>query len=120
MHTVSSTHSFERAAKVAGMTDEEIEELINYLALHPDAGEEIVGSGGCRKFRFARKGAGKRGGYRTVTFYSGAMVPVYLITVFAKGQKSNLSQAEVNQLSKITAALSKQCREKVVKVSSKR
>ena len=40
--------------------------------------------------RFARKGAGKRGGYRVVYFYSPAdNTPIFLITVFAKNEKAD-------------------------------
>jgi hypothetical protein len=46
-------------------------------------------------------GAGKSGGYRTITFYSGEICPVYLLTVFGKGEKSNLSKSERNALAKL-------------------
>lgn len=65
----------------------------------------IAGTGGCRKVRWAGRGKGKSGGYRTITFYSGAVMPVYLLTVFGKGEKSNLSAAECNALRVLTKAL---------------
>ncbi len=65
----------------------------------------MPGTGGCRKFRVAGRGKGKRGGYRTITFYSGPMIPVFLITIFAKGERADLSQKERNQLATITKAL---------------
>ena len=36
------------------------------------AGDVIEGTGGARKLRFAGKGKGKRGGFRVITFFSGA------------------------------------------------
>ncbi len=65
-------------------------------------GVEIRGTGGCRKFRFAGRGKGKSGGYRVVTFFTGESLPVYLITVFGKDMKDNLSDAEANELKKLT------------------
>ena len=96
MHGVCQTHAFNRAAAKAGMSEEEITDLATYLALNPTAGEDLVGTGGCRKLRVAGRGKGKSGGYRTITFFSGETFPVFLITVFAKGEKATLSQAERN------------------------
>jgi hypothetical protein len=65
------TKSFEVAAKQAGMTDEETADLVTFLAENPKAGDELAGTGGCRKVRIGGRGRGKSGGYRTITFYSG-------------------------------------------------
>ena len=58
----------------------------------------IPGTGGARKVRIGGKGKGKSGGYRVITYYAGADLPVFLIGVFAKGQRVDLSQAERNEL----------------------
>jgi hypothetical protein len=105
MHAVAQTHAFNRAAKEAGMTDDEIESLVTFIAENPMAGREIPGTGGCRKIRFAGRGKGKRSGYRTVTFFTGEKLPVFLITVFAKGEKIDLSESERNNLRVITKAI---------------
>jgi hypothetical protein len=102
MHTVSLTKPFEIAAKRAGMTDVEIGDVVTFLAENPEAGDELAGTGGCRKVRIAGRGKGKSGGYRTITFYSGENMPVYLITVFSKGEKSNLTSSEAAALKAIT------------------
>lgn len=82
------------------MSDEDIEELINFLASEPDAGDGMEGTGGCRKVRFAIRGnnKGKGGGVRTITLFSGPDMPVFLLTVFGKSQKVSLSKGERNQL----------------------
>jgi hypothetical protein len=98
MHAVALTHAFVRAAKQAGMTEDEVDGLVDYLAENPTAGVEIAGTGGCRKVRVAGRGRGKSGGYRTITFYTGERFPVFLITVFSKGEQANLSQSERNGL----------------------
>jgi hypothetical protein len=81
MHVVALTHEFIRAAAESGMSEDEIENLVDYLAGNPMAGDEIVGTGGCRKVRVAGRGKGKSGGYRTITFYSGKERPLYLLNV---------------------------------------
>lgn len=105
LHTVCETHSFRRAAGHAGLTREEVEDLVTYLAANPMAGNEMPGTGGCRKFRLAGRGKGKSGGYRTITFYSGKMIPIFLIPIFSKGERADLSQNERGQLAAITKAL---------------
>jgi hypothetical protein len=116
MHTVCELKTFRRAAETAGMSEGEIEELVEFLSLNPTAGEEIQGTGGCRRVRVAGRGKGKSGGYRTITFYSGRDVPVFLITVFSKGERSDLSKADRNELAVLTKELVSEYRKKVVKV----
>ncbi len=59
MHTVAETYAFRRQAEAAGMTEEEIDELVSFLSVNPMAGKAIPGTGGCRKVRFAGRGKGK-------------------------------------------------------------
>jgi hypothetical protein len=105
MHAVCETHAFRRAAAKAGMSENDIFALVGYLAENPTAGDVIAGTGGCRKLRWAGRDKGKSGGFRTITFYSGAMMPLYLLTVFGKGEKANLSDAECNALRALTKAI---------------
>jgi hypothetical protein len=105
MHAVCETHAFRRAAAKVGMSEDDIFALVGYLAENPTAGDAMAGTGGCRKLRWAGRGKGKSGGYRTITFYSGALMPVYLLTVFGKGEKANLSKAECNALQMLTKAI---------------
>lgn len=104
MHTVSELTAFRRQAEIAGMNEEDIQDLIGFLAENPEAGDEIAGTGGCRKVRFRIRGnnKGKSGGVRTITFYSGESMPVFLLAVFAKGQKVSLTQREKNMLRAVT------------------
>jgi hypothetical protein len=100
MQTVCELHSFRKAAFASGMSDADISDLVNYLAEYPDAGEEMQGTGGCRKLRFAIRSnnKGKSGGVRVITFFSGATLPVFSLTAFGKSQKVNLTKAERNAL----------------------
>lgn len=85
-----------RSARRVGVTEEELDKIRTYLAEHPDAGAEMPGTGGARKLRFAGKGKGKRGGYRLITFYRGQAVPVFLLDIYAKGERVDLTQQEKN------------------------
>jgi hypothetical protein len=65
-------------------SEEERAEFASFLAANPEAGDVIPGSGGCRKIRWTRHGAGKRGGVRviyTARLKSGALV---LLVIYAK------------------------------------
>ena len=57
------------------------------------------------KVRFAGRGKGKSGGYRVITFYTGPTFLVFLLNVFAKGEKINLTMAERNALRAILAEI---------------
>jgi hypothetical protein len=105
MHTVALTHAIVRAAAAAGMTDDALRQLVDVIAANPTIGDLIVGTSGCRKLRFAGRGKGKSGGYRVITYYAGEAVPVFLITVFSKGERANLTKDECNQLSTRTKAM---------------
>ena len=74
------------------MTDEEREGIVVFLAANPEAGISL--GGGLRKVRIGREGSGKSGGYRTLYVFCGAHVPLFLLTVFAKNEKDNLTKAE--------------------------
>ena len=101
MQTVVELPEFLRRAK-AIMSDDERFALVDFLAANPDAG--IMLGGGLRKVRFAREGGGKSGGYRTIYVFGGAEVPIFIVTVFAKNEKDNLTKAELAA----AVALSKQ------------
>ena len=101
MQTVISTPEFLSQAKKHGLSQDEINAIVEYLATDPLAGEVMVGTGGARKLRHAGKGRGKSGGYRTIHYYGGDDIPVFLLTVYGKGAAANLTKAERNALAKI-------------------
>lgn len=107
MHEIVETNPYLRAAKIAKVSDDEMAQIVDYIAENPDIGEIMVGSGGCRKVRFARKGKGKSGGYRIVTYYSDLNNPVFLLWIFAKNRQENLNNAQITALSKSVKELIK-------------
>ena len=93
VQTVIETNAFIGAAAAAGMTEDERSQVVTLVAVEPTRGVIPGGWGGARKFRFAKPGKGKSGGYRIVTAYCGPATPVFLITLFGKGEKANLTKA---------------------------
>ena len=85
----------------------ERQSIINYLALHPVAGDLMQGTGGIRKLRWSAQGKGKSGGVRVIYYYHNEGMPLFLLTVFGKGEKANLSKSERNELAKLTSLLVK-------------
>ena len=93
MHTVGETPSYLSAAKelldAEGMTS-----VVEMVASNPELGEVMPGTGGFRKFRAARPGMGKRGGVRVIYIYRDETFPLFLVKVYAKNMKENLTMAE--------------------------
>lgn len=102
--TVVETPFFLR--KSATLMDEaERSDLVLFLGLNPDAGDVIRGTGGVRKARWAAPGKGKSGGFRVVYYFYSETFPLFLLTVYAKNEKANLTKAERNELKKLVPLL---------------
>lgn len=86
-------------------TEEEMEDIKVSIASDPTAGVLMQNTGGVRKIRVARDGRGKSGGARVIYFFGGDEIPIFLLTVFAKNEKANLSKADCNALAKLTREL---------------
>jgi hypothetical protein len=100
MHTVVETPQYLKASESI-FSEAERQDIATAIASEPEAGDLMPGTGGYRKRRFKRAGMGKRGGARVVYLYGGKDFPIFLITVYAKAEKGNLSKAEQNALAKI-------------------
>ena len=81
--------------------------IINYLAKHPASGDIMKGTGGIRKLRWSAKGKGKSGGVRVIYYHHNQSMPLFLLTLFGKGEKANLTKTECNDLAKFTLLLIK-------------
>lgn len=97
--TVVETPAFLRAAG-ALLNDEERSEMIAFVAANPEAGDLIPGTGGVRKLRWAAGGKGKRGGVRVIYYFHDNWIPVFLLDIYAKNVKENLTMAERNAMKK--------------------
>ena len=95
MRTVAETPIFQRYAADI-WTDAERVEFINWIALNPEAGDLIKGSGGCRKVRWAASGRGKSGGARII-YFNAAEQTIWLL-IYTKGKFDNLPTSFLSEL----------------------
>jgi hypothetical protein len=86
---------------VERLTDEEYQKLQIRLCEFPDAGDLIKGSGGLRKIRQAAKGKGTRGGSRVIYYFAAAKEAFYMLDIYVKNEKEDLSQVEIKNLRSI-------------------
>jgi hypothetical protein len=79
--------------------------LHDFLRHDPQAGAVIRGTHGMRKLRWARPGTGKSGGVRIIYYFYREDTPLTLLSLFAKNEKENLSDRDVNELAKLADRL---------------
>ena len=114
MIAVVETEEF--LADVKGvLSEDEHDDLILFVALHPEAGDVIPGTGGLRKLRWAAKGRGKRGGSRVIYYFHDIHVPLFLMAIFAKNVQADLSTRQRNALTRQLRGLKSDCRERIPK-----
>ena len=87
------------------LSESERKSVIDYLAAYPKSGDLMEGTGGIRKLRWGRGNKGKSGGVRIIFYYHDERIPLYLLTVFGKNERPNLSKAERNELAKLVSVL---------------
>lgn len=89
------------------MTEDDRRELELLLLEDPKRGQLIERTGGFRKVRFARpsRREGKSGGTRVIYYLLDRRERIYLLLVYAKGVKDDLTRAEENELRKLARAL---------------
>jgi mRNA-degrading endonuclease RelE of RelBE toxin-antitoxin system len=92
------------------MSSHERDEFIDFLAKHPDSGEEITGTGGIRKIRWGAKGKGKSGGVRIIYYFYNESTPVFLLTVYGKGEQENITPAQKKEMSGLVKILKTECK----------
>lgn len=82
------------------------------LLKNPDAGRIIQGTGGLRKLRIADpgRGKGKRGGYRVIYLDLAGIERTYLLALYDKGEKDDISAEEKNVLKSMVETLKKEVR----------
>ncbi len=83
------------------LADERYRQLQIALMLRPEQGPVLKGSGGLRKVRWARPGAGKRGGLRVIYYWAPAEQAFYMLYVYAKVEQGDLTAAQVRQLGQV-------------------
>ena len=104
MLTVAELPEFIRTSDKL-LTETERHDIIRYLAEHPKSGDVMEGTGGVRKVRWGRGSQGKSSSVRVIYYFYDESMPLYLLTLFAKGDKSNLSKSERNELASLVKLL---------------
>jgi len=78
--------------------EEERGEFAAFIALNPEAGAVIRGSGGVRKVRWGREGTGKSSGVRIVYLARNERGEIYLLTLYAKSETASISAATLKEI----------------------
>lgn len=102
--TIAELAEYIRRAEKLMSVSERLD-IINYLAAHPKAGDLMEGTGGIRKLRWGRGTQGKSGGVRVIYYVHSEQMPLYLLTLFAKNERANISKAERNELAELVDLL---------------
>jgi len=102
--TVAETAGFIRQAADI-WTDEERADFVDFIARNPEAGDLVPESGGVRKVRWSRRGSGKRGGVRAIYFYHNPEMPLYLLMIYAKSRRDDLSSDAKRSVQALIARL---------------
>lgn len=119
MHGVIETAIFLRDADRAGITEEARGAIVDLIAWNPMLGDVMPGTGGARKLRVPGRGKGKSGGYRVVTYFAGRDVPILMLGIIDKGERSDLSQAHKNELRRELSGYADDYRASVVAMASR-
>lgn len=104
---VFTTKAYERAIRKVTTADVR-KDMESAIAADPTVAPVIPGTGGIRKLRWAGSGRGKRGGIRTVYFYHAGPEAVYLLTVYAKAAREDLTPADKKAWARLVAAIKKE------------
>ena len=102
--TIVETHSFQKESqKILG--ESEIDKLKNFLSLNPQSGDIIPGLRGIRKIRWQVNQKGKSGGARIIYFFYNTNMPVFLLDIYRKSEKSDMSFKEKKMLNNMVDEL---------------
>ena len=92
-----------------GFNDDDLAILENELIDNANKGVLMRNTGGIRKIRVPLNGKGKSGGARVCYVNFAIYEKIYLIDVFSKNEKENLSKEECNELKKLISTLKEEC-----------
>lgn len=101
---VVETDGFAKDARKI-FTEDELADLHQHFGMFRLLGAVIKGTGGLRKARWGARGKGKRGGVRIYYYYGGDHVPIFLIAIYAKSEKSDMTPTEKKAAAKLVEAL---------------
>lgn len=103
MSVVEMPEFLDRAKAI--LTEAERTALVAHLGANPEAGQLVPGTGGVRKIRWGTPGQGKRGGARVIYYYYNESIPLFVLDIYAKNQKTDLSEADKRSLKRLLPIL---------------
>ena len=112
--TVIETSAFSRRAEKL-LTSEEHDDLLLYLSMYYKVGDEIPGTGGVRKLRYAMGGRGKSGGVRAIYYFFDELNPILALFLYGKNEQANLTPAEKKLAASLAAAMKAEVKARRVK-----
>lgn len=83
------------------LCEEERDAFAVYISKNPKAGVVVRGSGGVRKVRWALEGGGKSGGVRVIYFNRLGKGEIWLLTLYAKSERSSIPPSELRLLKEV-------------------
>ncbi len=83
------------------LDDEAYRDLQAALMRRPELRPTIGGAQGARKVRWARPGAGKRGGIRVIYYWASSEGAFYMLYAYAKNEQGDLTPAQARVLGQL-------------------
>jgi mRNA-degrading endonuclease RelE of RelBE toxin-antitoxin system len=82
------------------LDDEQYRRLQETLAITPELGDVMPGTGGFRKLRWAdsRRGKGRRGGLRVIYYWFDGQDQIWFMTVYSKHEAVDLTPGQRKHL----------------------
>ncbi|MCL2053701.1 MAG: type II toxin-antitoxin system RelE/ParE family toxin [Oscillospiraceae bacterium] len=102
-----STATFDKLWYDLSLSDDDLQELQNYLMENPIAGKLIVGTGGLRKVRWTLPNKGKSGGIRVLYVDYLSYEKTILINCYSKNEQDNISDSEKAMYKSLIKAIEK-------------
>jgi hypothetical protein len=83
------------------LDDESYRQLQSALMRRPEQGATIGATHGARKVRWARAGAGKRGGIRIIYYWAARETVFYMLYAYAKNEQEDLTPKQTRILAQL-------------------
>lgn len=105
IETRKFSKSIDDLQKKRQLLEEDYAEFKDDLATTPDKGDVVPGTSGVRKIRMGSASKGKRGGFRVCYYYLTVDEEIYLLVIYAKNEKENLTMDEKRDLKEFVGLL---------------
>jgi mRNA-degrading endonuclease RelE of RelBE toxin-antitoxin system len=111
LNTVAELPAYTEIAETY-FSENERQSIIDYLAKYPESGDVIPATGGLRKLRWRKDNKGKSGGVRIIYYFHSEKMPLYLLIMYAKEKKADLTIKQQQKLTSLVKLLTASILEK--------